>query len=517
MRTHTHILVIAGTTLAANAQPFAHNIGEPLQARESASDITLLTGREIAAVGSISFETANLFVNGYIVVSDPEGNPSQTWITEDPDSERDELLAAREDRVDKNLIVLQEGVLGINPPVNDLVLFKIDPFTGAFAWQWRYPGTHLGQNLGMELDGDTGLVAASEAATFGGTQPTLLRFRNNTGLPVFHYRYVPANAPAFNGRFFDVAVDPDSGDIFAVGSIQLDAPGFTPEPKLLIARFNAAGAPIWFNAYEIRVENNDDAGTIEGTSIELVGARVAVTARVADPVFGPLAAHVVVDQAAGAPVVSAAVANTAGMIDPAFSSLELRSNDTMLVSGTMSNAAGANVPAVWTFDVPTAGVVWAWTPDAQDGIGNSAIPQDNRGPLLAGNIIPNAGPIGGLRDLFLARTTNAGFGLCPTTPDLRHLNTQLQVAQIPVERIEMPNPNQAGLEAIPGDPARRFVCDPCPADLAAPFGVLNFFDIAEFIARYNAMDPSADLAPPFGVWNFFDIAEYINLYNAGCP
>jgi hypothetical protein len=57
----------------------------------------------------------------------------------------------------------------------------------------------------------------------------------------------------------------------------------------------------------------------------------------------------------------------------------------------------------------------------------------------------------------------------------------------------------------------------CPADLAPPFGSLNFFDIAEFIARYTAQDPGADLAAPFGVFNFFDVAAYISLYNDGCP
>lgn len=57
----------------------------------------------------------------------------------------------------------------------------------------------------------------------------------------------------------------------------------------------------------------------------------------------------------------------------------------------------------------------------------------------------------------------------------------------------------------------------CPADLADPFGTLNFFDIAAYIALFNAADPAADLAPPSGVLNFFDLAEYITLYNAGCP
>lgn len=58
---------------------------------------------------------------------------------------------------------------------------------------------------------------------------------------------------------------------------------------------------------------------------------------------------------------------------------------------------------------------------------------------------------------------------------------------------------------------------PCPADLAEPFGTLNFFDVSAFIAAYNAQDSAADLAAPFGSLNFFDVAEYIAQFNAGCP
>lgn len=57
----------------------------------------------------------------------------------------------------------------------------------------------------------------------------------------------------------------------------------------------------------------------------------------------------------------------------------------------------------------------------------------------------------------------------------------------------------------------------CAADLAAPWGVLNFFDLSTYLAAYNAQNPSADLAAPFGVFNFFDISAYLASYNAGCP
>lgn len=55
------------------------------------------------------------------------------------------------------------------------------------------------------------------------------------------------------------------------------------------------------------------------------------------------------------------------------------------------------------------------------------------------------------------------------------------------------------------------------ADLAEPFGVLNFFDLASYLALFNAGDPAADLAAPFGTLNFFDLSAYLSLYNAGCP
>lgn len=61
------------------------------------------------------------------------------------------------------------------------------------------------------------------------------------------------------------------------------------------------------------------------------------------------------------------------------------------------------------------------------------------------------------------------------------------------------------------------ISEPCAADLADPFGTLNFFDISAFVSAFNNQDPSADLAEPFGTFNFFDVAEYISLYNAGCP
>lgn len=54
------------------------------------------------------------------------------------------------------------------------------------------------------------------------------------------------------------------------------------------------------------------------------------------------------------------------------------------------------------------------------------------------------------------------------------------------------------------------------ADLAEPYGTLNFFDVSAFLTAYNAQDDAADLAEPFGTWNFFDVSEFLTIYNSGC-
>lgn len=58
-------------------------------------------------------------------------------------------------------------------------------------------------------------------------------------------------------------------------------------------------------------------------------------------------------------------------------------------------------------------------------------------------------------------------------------------------------------------------CDPCPADINGD-GKLNFFDVAAYIALFNAGDMAADINGD-GELNFFDVSEYLHLFNQGCP
>lgn len=59
-------------------------------------------------------------------------------------------------------------------------------------------------------------------------------------------------------------------------------------------------------------------------------------------------------------------------------------------------------------------------------------------------------------------------------------------------------------------------CDTaCGADINLD-GVLNVFDVFSFIDFYSAQDPAADLAAPFGTFNIFDLTAFLVLYNEGC-
>lgn len=59
---------------------------------------------------------------------------------------------------------------------------------------------------------------------------------------------------------------------------------------------------------------------------------------------------------------------------------------------------------------------------------------------------------------------------------------------------------------------------PCnAADLAAPFGQLDFDDVLAFLTAFAGMDLAADLAPPTCAFDFDDILAFLGAYGEGCP
>jgi glycosidase len=56
----------------------------------------------------------------------------------------------------------------------------------------------------------------------------------------------------------------------------------------------------------------------------------------------------------------------------------------------------------------------------------------------------------------------------------------------------------------------------CVADFAPPAGVLDFFDVAAFLAAFSAGDLAADLNND-SMLDFFDVSMYLSAFSAGCP
>lgn len=55
----------------------------------------------------------------------------------------------------------------------------------------------------------------------------------------------------------------------------------------------------------------------------------------------------------------------------------------------------------------------------------------------------------------------------------------------------------------------------CPADLAEPYGVINFFDLSRFVTLFQQQDPAADTNAD-GLFNFFDFSLYLIWFNEPC-
>lgn len=70
---------------------------------------------------------------------------------------------------------------------------------------------------------------------------------------------------------------------------------------------------------------------------------------------------------------------------------------------------------------------------------------------------------------------------------------------------------------FPFDQGMLYRVDPdaCPADFAAPFNLLDFFDAQEFLLLFSQHDREADLNHD-SLWDFFDVQLFLNSFAAGC-
>ncbi|MEZ6243615.1 MAG: GC-type dockerin domain-anchored protein [Phycisphaerales bacterium] len=89
-------------------------------------------------------------------------------------------------------------------------------------------------------------------------------------------------------------------------------------------------------------------------------------------------------------------------------------------------------------------------------------------------------------------------------------------APFPIDAWSGPGEQGQYLIALTGATLVPFGCN--MADLAAPFGVLDFSDVVQFLIYFSNGDLiGADIALPFGVLDFTDIIFFLDLFATGCP
>ncbi len=95
--------------------------------------------------------------------------------------------------------------------------------------------------------------------------------------------------------------------------------------------------------------------------------------------------------------------------------------------------------------------------------------------------------------------------------------------------ISLPSPSTAGsvvtataTRSATGDTSEFSACvevvdASCPADLAEPFGQLDFSDVVAFLTMFSAADATVDMAEPFGQFDFSDVIAFLGAFADGCP
>lgn len=75
-----------------------------------------------------------------------------------------------------------------------------------------------------------------------------------------------------------------------------------------------------------------------------------------------------------------------------------------------------------------------------------------------------------------------------------------------------------GVDSEPATVLIRVIESPScsPADLAVPYGTLDFDDVLAFLVGFAEMSPVSDLAPPQGTFDFDDILAFLTAFGAGC-
>ncbi|MCC5824154.1 MAG: hypothetical protein LAT64_11385 [Phycisphaerales bacterium] len=186
----------------------------------------------------------------------------------------------------------------------------------------------------------------------------------------------------------------------------------------------------------------------------------------------------------------------------------------MVLTGTARPLSSGQTPRVIAVTPPLIG-----SDDFKLGL--TEVPEGAQGHLLIasappvdGQVIPEQvlGPFTATHPDGLAPAATAHHPI-PFSPAL---DGQVRYMQWRVEDPGQPEPALSDVVRV------EFFCGfgACTTGCLADFnrdGTVNFFDLSDFLAAFQAQDPAADLAAPIGVFNFFDLAVFLDAFQQGCP
>jgi len=147
----------------------------------------------------------------------------------------------------------------------------------------------------------------------------------------------------------------------------------------------------------------------------------------------------------------------------------------------------------------SAGVLDKFTADALEGFFDFAAPIPPSVSLPSGVTVPAAG----------------GLRVCAVVPGGVTPPEILGLASVRVTGAGDPG-SDAWFDIVGENLIRADSTPPCPADLAAPFGVLDLADINAFIASFLSQSGPADIDGN-GIYELVDINLFVTSFLAGCP
>ncbi len=337
----------------------------------------------------------------------------------------------------------------------------------------------------------------------GSDSGSVYLFNASTGAQIA--KLLPDDGAADDGFGVSVAI---AGGLVAVGASGDDANGLISGSAYL---FNASTG-----AQTAKLLPDDGAaGELFGSSIAIADGIVAVgafrdddngpnsgSAYLFDASTGVQIAKLLPDDGAAGELFGTSIAIAGGLV---------------AVGASGDDTNGPSSGSAYLFNVSTGAQIAKLLPDdgaANDFFGTSIAIAD--GIVAVGALLhSDSVPLSGSAYLF---DTSTGAQLAEILPD----------DGAAVDAFGQSITMSAGVVAV-GAPfdddngsasgsAYLFITNPCsPADLAEPFGSLNFSDVAAFLIAFDAMDPAADLSPPVGAFDISDVVAFLAAFDAGCP